>query len=397
MGYRNAGADPPTPSAVRSTAVASAATVVGGLPAFITGVMAVQVTRDLGFGLAGLGSAVTIYYATGAVAAVPLGRLADRIGATLSLRLATAGAAAASLGVAVAVHSWVALASCLAIAGVSHALGQPAANRLLVNRVPAARLGTAFGFKQSAPPIASALAGFSIPAVALTVGWRWAYVLSAGAAVAVMLSVGRRAVEPRVGRRRGKRTPLRNRSTIVVLTIGFGLAFGANSVMLAFYVDAAVAAGLSQRSAGVVFAVASVGAIVTRLIAGAVCDRTSVEPMYLSGILVGLGSVGVLLLAVGQPATMAVGILVALGLTWGFPGVFWLALVRTYPVAPGRITGALALGGFGAVLAPLLFGVVVERAGYPPAWTGAAVMALASSGTMLFGVRRLAAPQEDVP
>lgn len=373
--------------------VASAATASSGLPAFVTSVNVVQLTGDLAFGVAGLGLAISIYYAVGAVSAMHLGRFVDRFGASLSLKLSMAGTAAAALGIAVTARNWLSLLGWLVVSGAAHALTQPAANRMLVNRVSAGRLGTAFGIKQSAPPLGSMLAGLSVPLVALTVGWRWAYVLVAGLAIATMVAIPRPATKPGGTAPKARRTPLRDRPTIVVLTLAFACGFGANSVILAFYVDSVVQAGSSQELAGTTFAMASVGAILMRVTGGVVADRTKVRPMRLSAGLVGTGSVGLVLLSTGQPGTMAIGGLVALAFTWGFPGVFWLALVRAYPEAPGRITGALAPGGFGAVLAPLGFGLLVEHQGYGVAWLSTAVLALLAAAVMFVGAQRLADPR----
>ena len=384
------------PAASRSPrgaiAIGVAATVVGGLPGFVTGVMVVQLTRDLGFGVAGLGLAMSFYYGVGAALSVHLGRLVDILGAARSLRLAGAGTAVAVWGIAATADRLSVLIAWLSLAGAAHMLGQPAANRLLVNRVGAARLGTAFGVKQSAPGVASMLAGLSVPAIALTVGWRWTYVLCGVLAVIVVVSVGKPMVRPPGRQERGPRPPLRDRSTIVLLTFAFAFAFGANAITLAFYVDSAVVAGATQSVAGTVFAVASVAAIVTRLVAGVICDRTRVVPLRLAASLLAGGSVGLVMLATGRPTLMVVGIVIALGLTWGFPGVFWLALIRAYPDQPGRITGALQPGGFGAMLAPLVFGLIVEAVGYGPGWLFTAGTSVVAATIMFVAAGRLTGP-----
>jgi 4-diphosphocytidyl-2-C-methyl-D-erythritol kinase len=59
---------------------------------------------------------------------------------------------------------------------------------LLARRVEVARRATAFAVKQSAIPAAMLLGGLAVPALALTVGWRWAF---AGGAVAVELKARR--------------------------------------------------------------------------------------------------------------------------------------------------------------------------------------------------------------
>ena len=375
-------------------AIGAGATVVGMLPVFFTGAMAVQLSTELDFGTVGIGAAVGTFFATMALTSIHLGRVADRLGATLSLRISTIATAVATFSIATLSRSWLTLAMGLVVAGAAAALTQPAANRLLINRVRRARLGTAFGLKQSAPPTASMLAGLAVPAIALTAGWRWAYALAGACALLVTVAVGPRpptAARQARGTDRPTREPLQHRGTLVVLAIGFGLAFAASSIVLAFYVDAAVAAGTSQQRAGLVFAAAGLASIMTRLIAGAACDRFALAPLRLSAALLATGAAGIGLLATGRPAALIVGAVVALAGTWGFPGVFWYALVRAYPDTPGRITGTMAPAALGGIIGPVGSGAVAANMGYSVAWALTSVLALVAAAVMVFGARELAA------
>jgi predicted MFS family arabinose efflux permease len=387
----------------RALLVGASVSVVCSLPVFFTGAMAVQLTNDLAFGAVGIGGAVAMFFGTMALTSIHLGRLVDRLGATVSLRIAAGIVATSALGIATLASSWATLAAGLVVAGLAAALAQPAANRLLVNRVRLARLGTAFGLKQSAPPTASMLAGLSVPAIALTVGWRWAYGLVTVLALAAAVAVGPRPTSgatPRATRRSGAQTALRNRPTLAVLAGGFGLAFIASSGVLAFYVEAAVRAGTSQQVAGLVFAAGSLAAVATRLVAGIASDRRSFSPLRLSAGLLVTGALGLALLATGRPTTMGFGALVALAGTWGFPGLFWFALVSAYPDTPGRITGAMAPAAIGGIVGPLGFGAVAANVSYAVAWSGTAVVALLAAGALRFGAHRLrieAAAQDGQP
>ena len=384
----------------RALVVGSAVTVVCSLPAFLTGALAVELTRDLAFGTVGIGGAVAAFFATMALSSIHLGRLVDRLGAIASMRLAVIAGGTAALGISVLAVSWLTLAGWLVLAGLAAAFAQPAANRLLVNRIRLARLGTAFGLKQSAPPVASMLAGLSVPAIALTVGWRWSYGLVALAALVVAFVVGPRpATAPPVAPRAGweKLAPLRDRPTLVVLAAGFGLAFVASSTVLAFYVDAAVRAGVAYRNAGVVFAAGSLMAIATRLVLGIATDRFAFSPLRLSAGLLAAGACGLVLLATGHPIAMGFGAVVALAGTWGFPGLFWFALVSAYPQVPGRITGVMAPAALGGALGPVGFGVLASSLGYALAWWLAGLAAMLSATALLFGAHRLrvSAPDAD--
>lgn len=380
---------PPQRSAAAAISLGGAATVACALPGFVTGALAVQITEELTFGAVGLGAAIAMNYGAAAVTSPYLGRLADRLGATVSIQLAAGAATVVSLGIAVVGRSWAVVALFLVLAGVSRGLVQPAANRLLIFRVQARRLGTAFGIKQSAPPLASMLAGLSVPAIAVTLGWRWAYVASAAVAVFVLAAAGGHVSQVRSPETARVRAPLRGRSMLVSLMVAFAFAFVAHSSTLAFAVASSVRAGITPGIAGVVFAGASLASIVTRLIAGVVCDRTRVLPLRLCAGLLTLGSLGLVLLGLGRRDTVVVGLVLAVAGTWGYPGVFWFAMVRAYPEAPGRISGALAPSAIGGIAGPVLFGLLVDGFGYSVAWRVTAAFSAAAGALMLLNARRL--------
>lgn len=361
------------------------------LPVFLTGALGAQLTDEFRFGAAGLGGAVGIYRLVSAVVAVHMGRVADRLGAIRSLRLAGATAAVACLGIATLSTSWATLVIFLAIAGCAISLSEPAANRLLVSSVPSGRLGTAFGFKQSAPPGASLLAGLSVPLVASTIGWRWAFVI--GAVMCVGAIIGARA-RPTGGPRNSshhQHERLRDPSTIFLLSMAFSLSTAGSTVVPAFYVTGSVAAGLSEQRAGVLLAGASAVTIIVRMCSGVVADRMAGAHLQVCAGGLIAGCVGLALLATSDAVVTTIGIVVALAGTWGFNNVFWFAVVRAYSQTPGAITGAVAPSGMiGGVVGPLLFGVLANGLGYEVAWVCAAMVALLAAGAMLICVHRLA-------
>ena len=357
---------------MRATTLAGGVAVVALLPLFLTAAMAVQISRELAFGSVGLGLAVAVFRGTGAVASIHLGRLTDQLGALQAIRLAATMAAVASLGVALGAHSLATLLLWLALGGASVALAQPAANRLLLNRVPSDRLGTAFGVKQSAPPSASLLAGAAVPIIAVTAGWRWGYVLAAGVAL-VVLAVVRTppgADQRRAEQRQTARQPLRNPRVILILAIAFGLGDATSSVSTTFLVDSLVSAGSSPERAGIVLSIASACTVAMRLLLGAISDRLPGGHLHLCAAMLGVGAGGLWLLSSGDPgaAMIAGGVLAFVG-CWGYNGVFWYAMVWAYPDAPGRITGALSPGGLaGSTSGPVVFGWLVEQFGYQASW-----------------------------
>jgi fucose permease len=66
------------------------------------------------------------------------------------------------------------------------------------------------------------------------------------------------------------------------------------------------------------------------------------------------------------------------GFAW--PGLFHLAIVRSNPSAPGTATGIAMTGGLaGAVVGPVLFGVIAESWSFAAAWGGAALLCIGAA------------------
>ncbi|MCM0678783.1 MFS transporter, partial [Micromonospora phytophila] len=180
--------DPGATSArpVRAAAGAIAVTIASVLPVFLVGGLAVQMGEDLGFSPAGLGLAVSVYFGVSALASVPSGGLVERYGPAVVARCGVLLSAGAMLAIAALARSYVMLVGLLALSAAANALGQLSSNAALARHVPARRQGLSFGVKQAAIPVSTLLAGVAVPTVALTAGWRWAFVAAAGAALAAL-------------------------------------------------------------------------------------------------------------------------------------------------------------------------------------------------------------------
>jgi MFS family permease len=382
-GELDAAVRPPTRSPWGPGVLGAAITIVGILPTALLAAMVVQIGGDLGFGAVGLGLAVTIFWLANAVVSIPLGRLADRLGAIWSMRIAVVIAASCTGAISLFATEWWQLAALLSLGGVSHAFGHPGANRLVVSRVAERQRGLAFGLKAAAAPAASTLAGISVPLIALTIGWRWAFAASAIAALLLIPVIGRRPA-----RGQGMATAskgegdLRNRRLVLFVALSFGLGTAASMTLSVFYVASAVDAGATSRFAALTLAVGGALSIAARLVTGAICDRMRRGHLRLCAAMQLGGLVGVVLVATGEPTSMAVGISVGLVGTWGINAIFWYALLRHYRDVPGRITGAVQPGAaIGGVVGPTMFGFIVAHGGYVPAWATASLITLIAATT----------------
>jgi cyanate permease len=191
------------------------------------------------------------------------------------------------------------------------------------------------------------------------------------------------------------RVPMR---PLVVLGIGIGFGAAAAGTLGAFLVNAAVAAGIAEGPAGLLVSVGSAIGIAVRLLAGRLADRRAGGHLRVVSLMLVLGSVAYALYATEVAWVLLVATPLAFGAGWGWPGLFNLAVVRAHPAAPGAASGVTQTGTYlGAVAGPVVFGAVVEAAGYRTAWLAAAAFALVGAATIAAGrtlVRRERAARE---
>ena len=378
----------------RPILLAVAVATCGVLPAFLTGGLAVQVREELGFGSAFLGLAVAAFFASASVASVMAGRVVEAMGSHSGMRLAAVVSASALLAVAALAGSWGALAACLVVGGFGNALAHPAANLSLAREVPPGRQGLSFGIKQSAIPAATLLAGVAVPTVAVTVGWRWAYVGAAALALGVAALVPRGEPETPRPVKNGREGDVRT-APMVVLALGIGLGSAAATPLGGFVVEASVAAGMRVENAGILLACGSAAGISVRVLFGHLADGMAGGRLRLVAAMLGVGTLGFALLAVGAPSFIVAGTMLAFVAGWGWPGIFNFAVVKTNPTAPAAATGITQTGASaGAASGPLLFGVIVAFASYGAAWMTSAGLAVAALTAVLAGRRMILRDRE---
>ena len=378
---------------MQAVAVATATVV----PVFLTGALAVQLSTDLAFPLASLGLAPAAFFGAAAVCSPIAGYLTERIGPGRSMRIAVCTVATVLVVTAVVAHSLPVLLVLLAVAGAGNALAQPSTNLFLAQRVPWQRQGVAYGVKQSAIPTAGLLAGLAVPALGLTVGWRWAFVAMAVPAVLVAWGTPAAGPTPRVAAADRRRNGDAGRPVLVVMAFAAGLASASGSALGIFLVAGAVESGWSESAAGLLFAGASAVGIAARLWSGFRADHRGRDHLGVIVLMLVLGSVGFFLLAPSQHLLFALGAPLAFGAGWGWPGLFILAVVQASPSSPAAATGLTQAGtSMGAVLGPAAFGVVAGHVSYLAAWSMVGVGALFSAVIFVL-VRRFADSVQDRP
>ena len=352
------------------------------LPVFLTGALGVQLRDDLGFSATQIGLAMGTSFTFAAVMSAPMGRLAQRLGPRRGFQSGLTASALSMLVIAAFARDFWSFCVVLAVAGVANSLNQPSANLLLTTHIGSGRLGFALATKQSGMPAAALLGGVAVPAVALTLGWQWAYVFAAMVAMVAITALPSDAepagtVSPTVSR--GHRPDLGIPLLLLYATVGLLGATSAGA-MVGFITGGAEASGLGPGASGLVLSLGSAVGVISRLIQGWQVDHRGVLPIQRLVWLFALGGLGVLLLAVDVPATYVIAPIPAFAFGWAWPGLFNLSVVRNNPSAPASATGISQVGVFaGAALGPALGGIIVDAAGYRALWLFAASTLLTGS------------------
>ncbi|MEQ3541454.1 MFS transporter [Pseudonocardia tropica] len=210
---------------------------------------------------------------------------------------------------------------------------------------------------------------------------------------------------PRTDARPAARAGKGDRATAALAVIGAasGLAAGTATALGIFLVASAVDRGIDPGTAGLMLTLGSVVGLSVRMLHGWLADFREQarrnEYQHRSGGHVAVvaaslaaGAGGFLLLAVPGTPALVVGVVLAFGLGWAWPGLLQFAVVRLNPSAPAAATSIVQVcvyaGGFAG---PIAFGSLATHAGFPTAWTVNAVAMLVSAALMLVGRRMLVA------
>lgn len=369
---------PTTTSPAASTVVGAAvlATVSSVLPGFLTGGLAVQISEEFDVTESVYGWGLGSFFLAGAVGSATLGRLAQRVPVRIMISVLVVVSATSQLMIATVAQSFAVFIACLAVCGFVNAGNQTAVN-LLLGQAKLSRLGLAVAVKQSGMPGASMLAGLAVPAVALTVGWRWAYVIAAAFALVAVLGVWR--LPPTEVPERVSRVVSPRRDLVLASITGALLAFAAGALN-SWIVTSGVDAGLGEGAAGLMLSVGAGAGIALRLGWGFRLDEMAHRPFAVAATTVAIGAVGMLLLGIRSSWTHVFATLLAFGGGWIWPVFTNFGIVRKNPDAAGAATGVTQMGVYlGVFSAPLITGWLIEAHGYGVMWSVVAMFAFAGS------------------
>lgn len=371
---------------------------------FAIGVLAVDLTNDLGLDRFELGVLGSVNTMVGALTAPTMGRITDRIGPSHStviiLVLSSVGMALMAIGSSLWLLGFAAL-----ISGIPQGWGNPATNTLIARRVPAGQRGTVTGLKQSGVQFGIFLSGLTLPSLAIAFGWRgafWVYaVLFIAAAVFVVV-----ILEPDDASRPSRTTKQSDEANTSMdkprpvgffiwslAAYGFLLGAGGGAVARFLPLWANEVLSMSTRRAGILVALGGLLGIAVRVAAGKISERIGRLPVLLS-ILAVFGAVycGIMLItaSVGSWILWPASLIAAIGLA-AWNAVAMLAVIMfAGPATSGRASGIVMLGFLGglSVGSPLAGWVVDVTGSYQMVWLASGLAALAGAAALVpsFGI-----------
>ena len=392
---------------LRGLAVIAVAIVAAILPAFILGSLSVEIRSELRYGETAAGLLFAAFFASSAVVSSRVGRRVDRVGPRLALSYALAGTCLIELCIGFGANQLVWLVLLSGLAGICNATAQLGANVFIARNLPVRRQGVGFAVKQSAMPGAALIAGLLLPTIALTVGWRWVFVIGSGLSGLALLAVRWRLAPGPIQAGEADSQSSSDTSSasasasasappllaLSILAVAAAFATAAAITLGGFFVESTVNSGVAAATAGFAFAFGSVISILVRLLVGAYADRYTGNLLGVVAIMIFVGSCTSLIFVFQTPTAHFIGLPLAFGAGWAWPGLFNLSVVRASPGFPGRATGITQTGVYvGGAVGPVLFGLTAEHWSYSAAWVLAAVLGLCAAAAVLIGRKFLYRP-----
>lgn len=384
------------PSLARLLAGAILIVTVSTQPVFLLGAGFLRIGDELGFGPTGLGLLTALFFLTASIASAPMGRIVQRIGWQRAMRRNAIGSAAVSLAIALLAGNTLTLAALLVAGGTVYGLANPAANQALADHVDPQRRALVFGLKHAGIPSSTLVAGLAVPALILSVGWRFAYLAAALLAVAVAAGVPRRPLAPTAGRfvadTRRLVPPMPPR-LLAGLAAASSLATWGAIALGTYLVAASVEVGFSETAAGLLLFAGSLASIAGRIVAGLVVDHLGGRGFGAVALLTGAGAVVFAGVAVASGPVYAALVLAAFATGWGWPGLMTFTVVNANAGSAASSSAVTQAGIFvGAGLGPIVLGAVIDRASFASAWlVVAAALVVATVAVVWVGRRAVAA------
>ncbi|AEA12348.1 major facilitator superfamily MFS_1 [Thermoproteus uzoniensis 768-20] len=320
------------------------------------------------------GVVFALFFAGYVAVQIPAGVLSDKIGPARVASAALLGLAGASALSGLAPDMEVEYAASLAM-GLAAGWIYPATVKLLSSEFRGGELPVAMGYYSLAWPLSVVLSGLALPAVSISLGWRWDYYIIAAASAALALAYVPLRVSAVVGAGQARRPSLGN-GVAVVSAAGF-LFFAAYWTVTLYAYKYFLDIGLNDYYAGLAYSMTALLGIPATVAAGYVIRRLGVKRTLVA--FEGIYGALVAALAAG-PATV-------------FPVAAAMGFVR-FVITPANSTAVSKIGGESAgsaagtanlfwqlsgAVAPPIASAIVATIGFKALWIFAGALSAASA------------------
>jgi sugar phosphate permease len=310
------------------------------------------------------------------VSTFPVGFLVDRYGDRTVVSIGLAGMAVMCAAAALMPSYPMMLAFFLA-SSVGAATSAPGAAKAIATWFEAGERDLAIGIRQSGGPIGALLAALALPLIGVYLGWRMAVVAAslfcllgvAGFAAATRGGVAQKA---RVSTAVIEPGPITSRHFVAASI--FGLVLTSVSSAAASYLSLYMheTARLTVLQAGWMLAMFQAGSIAGRIVWGAMTDRLKRRdvPMLLVVLLSSIACIAMTgVVGIGAVRAAALAFFLGFALN-GWTGLYISMLLEVGGLdrAATRIGASLTIMLSGAIWAPPVFGIIVDRSSYAVAW-----------------------------
>jgi MFS family permease len=375
---------------------------------FVWGPLAPMLKEEIRIDNSQLGFLVSSMYFAMVVVSIPSGFLVDKYGARVMLLLSVSLVGTATFLLSSS-SAYPVLFAVAALGGSGYGMINQITTKGLMHWFEPSKRATIMGIKQTGVTVGGSLIGLYIPFCARLIGWQKAVLLLAlaifGMVFFSLLAYKERpecptdpaAGSPRRGKERGGLRMLLLKPLVVALTVLFALYAACQACVVAFLVlYSEETFRLSHVVAGSFLTVAMVAGTISRIVFGLISDRLlhgdRVAPMAMLAL---IGVVGTLLLNLVGPIP-PLWLLYVISALLGISLIGWngLAITLVAEIAGQELVGSImgivfTIAWGGMVLAPPIFGSVVDAKGYSSGWLMLSVlMGIAFLGFAAIEVRQ---------
>ena len=371
-----------TDSSLRTLVLISTAHWVSHFHLLVLPMLFPFLKAQLGVGYIELGLAVTVFGVVSAVTQVPVGYLADHIGArkVLLMGLVLGGFALIMLGMHLS-YAW--LVASAALLGFANSVYHPADYAILAAHMDPARMGRAFSIHTFAGFLGGAVAPVIMGVLVATVGGLGALMVAGAigllvALLLIVLGIPDASAKDRV-EIDGSHPPRQSilTPTLIVLTIFFMLLGLSNAGIASFGVVALMSGyGVTFSSANTALTAYLASSAIGVLAGGVLADRTQRHGQVAAACFAVNAVVMLIVAAFALPSLLLTALMAIAGFLGGVIAPSRDMLVRDAapPGAAGRAFGIVSTGfNFSGIIGPLLFGWIMDQSA--PHWVfGASVV-----------------------